>query len=116
MKEICWAWPVVIAAPSTVIVPTLATAFIESVIAASVFAVAWNNLRPFLKGRAWALALGFGLVHGLGFAGALAQLGLRTPKGSQDCAASFRTLARQYPQSPLSYLALEFAAQLENAR
>jgi hypothetical protein len=50
--------------------------WVETAIAASVFAAAWNNLRPFLPGRAAALAFGFGLVHGLGFAGALAQLGL----------------------------------------
>ncbi len=50
--------------------------WIESAIAASVFLAAWNNLRPFLPGKAWAMAFGFGLVHGLGFAGALANLGL----------------------------------------
>jgi hypothetical protein len=50
--------------------------WIETGIAASVFAAAWNNLRPFLPGRAWAMAFGFGLVHGLGFAGALANLAL----------------------------------------
>ena len=36
----------------------------------------WNNLRPFLPGRVWAIALAFGLVHGLGFAGALRNLAL----------------------------------------
>jgi hypothetical protein len=50
--------------------------WIEVGIALSVFAAAWNNLRPFLPGRAWAMALGFGLVHGLGFAGALQNLSL----------------------------------------
>jgi hypothetical protein len=56
--------------------------WVEAAIALSVFAAAWNNLRPFLPGRAWMLAFGFGLVHGLGFAGALSQLGLpRQAKG-----------------------------------
>ena len=56
--------------------------WVEAAIAVSVFAAAWNNLRPFLPGRAWVLAFGFGLVHGLGFAGALSQLGLpRQAKG-----------------------------------
>ena len=56
--------------------------WVEAAIAFSVFAAAWNNLRPFLPGRAWMLAFGFGLVHGLGFAGALSQLGLpRQAKG-----------------------------------
>lgn len=50
--------------------------WVELAIAVSVFAAAWNNLRPFLPGRVWAMAFGFGLVHGLGFAGALVQLGL----------------------------------------
>jgi hypothetical protein len=50
--------------------------WVEAAIAASVFAAAWNNLRPFLGRRIWAVAFGFGLVHGLGFASALAQLGL----------------------------------------
>jgi len=50
--------------------------WIEVGIAVSVFAAAWNNLRPFLPGRAWVMALGFGLVHGLGFAGALGNLSL----------------------------------------
>ena len=56
--------------------------WVEAAIAFSVFAAAWNNLRPFLPGRPWLLAFGFGLVHGLGFAGALSQLGLpRQAKG-----------------------------------
>jgi hypothetical protein len=49
---------------------------VEVAIALSVFAAAWNNLRPFLPGRAWVMALAFGLVHGLGFAGALRNLAL----------------------------------------
>jgi hypothetical protein len=50
--------------------------WVEVAIALSVLAAAWNNLRPFLPGRAWAMALAFGLVHGLGFAGALKNLAL----------------------------------------
>jgi hypothetical protein len=50
--------------------------WVEVGIALSVFAAAWNNLRPFLPGRAWAMAMSFGLVHGLGFAGALSNLSL----------------------------------------
>jgi hydrogenase/urease accessory protein HupE len=49
---------------------------VESMIAASVLATAWNNVRPFWRGRAWLVALAFGLVHGLGFASALSALGL----------------------------------------
>ena len=50
--------------------------WVEVAIAVSVFAAAWNNLRPFLPGRAWMIALAFGLIHGLGFAGALRNLAL----------------------------------------
>jgi hypothetical protein len=49
---------------------------VEVAIALSVLAAAWNNLRPFLPGRAWVMAFAFGLVHGLGFAGALRNLAL----------------------------------------
>jgi hypothetical protein len=57
-------------------VVTPPAAWVETGIALSVFAAAWNNLRPFLPGRAWWMALAFGLVHGLGFAGALNNLSL----------------------------------------
>jgi HupE/UreJ protein len=55
---------------------SLPARWVEVGIALSVFAAAWNNLRPFLPGRAWAMALAFGLIHGLGFAGALRNLSL----------------------------------------
>lgn len=55
----------------------LPSRLIEATIAATVVLAALNNLRPVIpRGRAWSVALGFGLVHGLGFAGALAALGL----------------------------------------
>jgi hypothetical protein len=50
--------------------------WVEVAIALGVFAAAWNNVRPFLPRHAWALAAGFGLVHGLAFAGALKNLEL----------------------------------------
>jgi len=49
---------------------------VESAIAASVVLAAANNLWPLVDGRRWAVAFGFGLVHGLGFASVLADLGL----------------------------------------
>lgn len=48
----------------------------ESLIAVTIVASAINNVRPFLTRRVWLLALVFGLVHGLGFANVLAELGL----------------------------------------
>jgi len=49
---------------------------VESVIAASVAVAALNNLWPILTNRRWRIALAFGLVHGFGFATALADLGV----------------------------------------
>jgi hypothetical protein len=57
---------------------SLPARLVECGIALSVFAAAWNNLRPFLPGRAWVMAFVFGLVHGLAFAGALRNLSLPT--------------------------------------
>ncbi len=55
-------------------------AVVEPLIAASVVLVAARNLldvrRRVAPGPRWPIALGFGLVHGLGFAGALAELAL----------------------------------------
>jgi hypothetical protein len=49
---------------------------VESAIAASIVLTALDNLRPFLPRRRAAIAFCFGLVHGLGFASVLAELGL----------------------------------------
>ena len=65
-------------------VVTLPSRWIGVAIALSVFAASWNNLRPFLPGRGWALALAFGLAHGLGLAGTLRNLPL--PRRAQGLA------------------------------
>ena len=57
-------------------VVSLPTRLVESAIAASVVVAALNNLRPVVQGRRWAVAFGFGLIHGFGFASVLAELGL----------------------------------------
>ncbi len=48
----------------------------ESAIAASVALAAANNIWPLIRDRSWLVAFGFGLIHGFGFANALADLGL----------------------------------------
>lgn len=58
----------------------LPSRLVESIIAASVAFVAINALYPMVKDRIWVLVFGFGLFHGLGFAGNLEYLGLA--KGS----------------------------------
>lgn len=57
----------------------LPSRLVESAIAASVVLAALNNLQPLVHGKRWLVAFGFGLVHGLGFANVLADLGL--PQG-----------------------------------
>jgi hypothetical protein len=50
--------------------------FVECAIAASVVLAALNNFWPQLHRREWLVALGFGLIHGFGFANVLMDLGL----------------------------------------
>ena len=57
-------------------VVVLPSRLVESVIAASVAAAALNNIWPVVTRRLWLMAFAFGLVHGFGFAGVLAELGL----------------------------------------
>jgi hypothetical protein len=50
---------------------------VESAIAATLVLTAINNFFPLVRPRRlWMLAFAFGLIHGLGFAGVLAGLGL----------------------------------------
>ena len=54
----------------------LPSRLVESAIAASVVVAALNNLIPIVSKHRWLVAFGFGLIHGLGFAGVLSDLGL----------------------------------------
>jgi hypothetical protein len=54
----------------------LPSRLVEATIAASVVLAALNNVWPLFQGRRWAVAFGFGLIHGFGFASVLADLGL----------------------------------------
>ena len=54
----------------------LPSRWVESAIAASVALAAANNIVPLFRGRRPVAAFVFGLVHGFGFAGVLADLGL----------------------------------------
>ena len=55
---------------------TLPDKLIESAIAASIIVSALLNLRGGEGRQSWKLALGFGLIHGMGFANGLRELGL----------------------------------------
>ena len=54
----------------------LPSRIVEATIALSVALAAANNIVPLVRERLWVVAFGFGLVHGFGFAGVLADLGL----------------------------------------
>ncbi len=54
----------------------ISSRLVESSIAASIVVAALVNLWPVAGFRRWPAAFGFGLVHGLGFAGVLGELGL----------------------------------------
>jgi tetratricopeptide (TPR) repeat protein len=58
---------------------SLPSRWVETAIALSIVAAAANNLWPVVTRRTWLLALAFGLIHGLGFANVLLELGL--PRG-----------------------------------
>jgi hypothetical protein len=59
-------------------VVSLPSRIVESAIALSVVSAALNNVWPLVANARWLAAFGFGLLHGFGFAGALADLGLPT--------------------------------------
>ena len=56
----------------------LPSRWVESGIALTVLLGALNNLYPLVRERRWVVAFAFGLIHGLGFASVLADLGLRS--------------------------------------
>jgi hypothetical protein len=54
----------------------LSPAFIEPAIAVTIILAAFDNMRPIFGGRRAAVTFAFGLIHGFGFAGVLAELNL----------------------------------------
>jgi hypothetical protein len=88
--------------------------WVEVGIALSVFAASWNNIRPFLPGRAWAMALVFGLVHGLGFAGALRNLAI--PRHAHGLALGAFNVGVELGQLAIVLLVLPPLAMLARGR
>lgn len=82
LREVLWVVTAFTAAHSITLslaalrVVELPSRWVESAIAASVVLAAANNLWPLVERRRWAVAFGFGLIHGFGFASVLADLGL----------------------------------------
>jgi hypothetical protein len=82
LREVLWVVTAFTAAHSITLslaalhLVELPSRWVESAIAASVVLAAANNLWPVVERRRWAVAFGFGLIHGFGFASVLAELGL----------------------------------------
>ena len=57
---------------------SLSPAFIEPAIAVTIMLAAFDNLRQIFGGRRALVTFAFGLIHGFGFAGVLAELNLPT--------------------------------------
>ncbi|MGF6542334.1 hypothetical protein OKW34_002570 [Paraburkholderia youngii] len=95
-----------LAALSIVVLPSR---LVESGIALSVVLAALNNLFPHVTNGRWMAAFGFGLLHGLGFAGALHDLGL--PAGSLALSLAGFNLGVEAGQLAivLAYLPLAFS-------
>ncbi|MFW2353991.1 HupE/UreJ family protein [Hydrogenophaga sp.] len=55
---------------------SLSPRFIEPAIAATIILTAIDNMKPIFRGRRALVTFGFGLIHGFGFAGVLAELDL----------------------------------------
>jgi hydrogenase/urease accessory protein HupE len=91
---------------ATIGVLTIPAHVIEPLIAASVVWVGVENLvRPDV-GRRWMPAFGFGLVHGLAFAGALSELGAAGSRGSLALRLGFFNAGIEAGQLAFAALAL----------
>ncbi len=91
----------------------LPSRLVESVIAASIVIAALDNLRPFLRAPRWSIAFGFGLVHGLGFASVLADLGL--PQGARALALVAFNLGVEFGQFAIVAAFLPLALALRRS-
>ncbi len=89
--------------------------WVEACISASIVVAAIEVLRPGPpRQAAWSWALGFGLLHGLGFAGALAELGL--PPGHRLSALLAFNLGVEAGQLAVVFGLLALAAALPRGR
>ena len=88
-------------------------ALTESAIALSVLLAALNNVKPVIVRRRWAMAFGFGLVHGFGFASVLGELGL--PAGARLLALVAFNVGVELGQLAVVVVALPILYALRNA-
>ena len=83
-------------------------ALTESLIAATISLAALNNIWPLISRRLWLVALCFGLVHGVGFANVLADLGL--PRDSLLTALLAFNIGVEFGQLTIVFAAVPLAA------
>ena len=93
---------------------SLPSRWVESAIAASVVLAALNNVYPLVYAGRWAIAFGFGLIHGFGFASVLADLGL--PQESLLLALVAFNLGVELGQLVIVGVFLPFAYALRDTR
>lgn len=91
----------------------LPSRFVEAAIAASIVITALDNVHPFLRAPRTAVAFGFGLVHGLGFASVLTDLGL--PVASRAIALLGFNLGVEFGQLAIVGVVLPLALGLRRA-
>lgn len=87
---------------------------VESAIAASVLLAALNNLVPLIDRARWMMALGFGLIHGFGFASVLGDMGL--PKDAEMIALVAFNVGVEIGQLAIVAVAVPLAFALRATR
>lgn len=87
---------------------------VESGIALSVLAAAFNNLVPLVNKRVWLIAFTFGLIHGLGFASALT--GLQLPPGAMAASLGGFSVGVEIGQEAIVLVFLPLAYALRSTR
>lgn len=87
---------------------------VESGIALSIVLAALNNLYPVVDKRIWLVAFGFGFIHGLGFAGALA--GLNLPAGAMAASLGGFNVGVEIGQEAVVILLMPIAFILRRTR
>ena len=92
----------------------LPSRLIESGIALSIIIAALNNVYPSVTRRAWVIAFAFGLIHGLGFASALA--GLSLPPAAMATSLGGFTLGVELGQESIVLPFLPLAFLLRRTR
>lgn len=92
----------------------LPSRLVESGIALSVLVAALNNVYPLVHKRIWVVAFAFGLIHGLGFASALA--GLELPAGAMAASLGGFSVGVEIGQEAIVLAFLPLAFLLRRTR